>query len=146
MYNNLYKGVINSDYVSLGATTGQLNISNQFKFSKTWSGELGGFYQTPAFEGVFRIKGLGAMNLGVSKQVMKGKGTIRFSARDILNSQKASGTIVYGNVDAAFQQVRDSRQVALGFTYRFNKGKLKASSGKRESGASDEQGRVKTGN
>ena len=145
-YNNLYKGIVNNDYVSLGATTGQLNVSNQFKFAKTWSAEIGGFYQTPAFEGVFRIKGLGTMNLGVSKQVMKGKGTIRFSARDILNSQKASGTVLYSNIDASFQQVRDSRQVALGFTYRFNKGKLKAGSGKKAGGASEEQQRVKTGN
>ena len=146
VYNNLYKGIVNNDYVSLGATTGQLNISNQFKFAKTWGAELGGFYQSPAFEGVFKIKGLGVMNLGVSKQVLKGKGTVRISARDILNTQKASGTIVYSNIDAAFQQRRDSRQLAFGFTYRFNKGKLKASSGKREGGASDEQGRVKTGN
>ena len=146
VYNNLYKGIVNNDYVSVGATTGQLNISNQFKFAKTWSAELGGFYQSPAFEGVFKIKGLGVMNLGISKQIMKGKGTIRFSARDILNTQKASGVILYSNIDASFQQRRDSRQVALGFTYRFNKGKLKASSGKREGGASDEQGRVKTGN
>jgi len=146
VYNNLYKGVVNSDYVSLGATTGQLNISNQFKFGKTWGAEIGGFYQSPSFEGVFNIKGLGVMNLGVSKQVLKGKGTLRFSARDILNSQKAKGTIVYSNIDASFQQQRDSRQASLGFTYRFNKGKLKASSGKREGGASDEQGRVKTEN
>jgi hypothetical protein len=146
VYNNLYKGIVNNDYVSLGATTGQLNISNQFKLGKTWSAELGGFYQSAAFEGVFKIKGIGVMNMGVSKQVMKGKGTIRFSARDILYSQKASGTIVYSNIDAAFQQQRDSRQVALGFTYRFNKGKLKAGSGKRQGGASDEQGRVKTDN
>ena len=146
VYNNLYKGIVNNDYVSLGATTGQLNISNQFKFAKTWGAEIGGFYQSPSFEGVFNIRGLGVMNLGVSKQVLKGKGTVRLSARDILNSQKAKGTIVYSNIDAAFQQQRDSRQLALGFTYRFNKGKLKASSGKREGGASDEQGRVKTGN
>jgi len=86
------------------------------------------------------------MNLGVSKQILKGKGTVRFSAKDILYSQKASGTIVYSNIDAAFQQRRDSRQLALGFTYRFNKGKLKAGSGKRAGGASEEQERVKTGN
>jgi hypothetical protein len=68
------------------------------------------------------------------------------SLKDVLYSQKASGTIVYSNIDAAFQQRRDSRQLALGFTYRFNKGKLKANSGKREGGASEEQDRVKTGN
>jgi hypothetical protein len=146
VYNNLYKGIVNNDYISLGATTGQLNISNQFKFAKTWGAEIGGFYQTPAFEGVFKIKGIGVMNLGVSKQVLKGKGTLRMSLRDVLYSQKASGTIVYSNIDASFQQKRDSRQLALGFTYRFNKGKLKANSGKREGGASEEQERVKTGN
>ena len=146
VFNNLYKGIVNNDYVSVGATTGQLNISNQIKLSKTWNAELSGFYQSPAFEGVFKIQGLGAMNMGVSKQVMKGKGTIRFSAKDILLTQKAKGTIVYSNIDAAFQQRRDSRQVALGFTYRFTKGKLKAGNGKREGGAWDEQGRVKTGN
>ncbi|MDZ4810502.1 MAG: TonB-dependent receptor [Bacteroidota bacterium] len=146
VYNNLFKGIVNNDYVSLSATTGQLNVSNQFKLSKTWSAELGGFYQTASLEGVFKIQPLGVMNLGVSKQVMKGKGTIRFVAKDILYTQKAKGNILYSNIDVAFKQVRDSRQIGLGFTYRFNKGKLKASSGKRESGASDEQGRVKTGN
>ena len=146
IYNNLYKGIVNNDYISIGATTGQLNVSNQFKFAKTWGAELGGFYQTPAFEGVFRIKSIGVMNLGVSKQILKGKGTVRMSLKDVLYSQKASGTIIYSTIDAAFQQRRDSRQLALGFTYRFNKGKLKANSGKREGGASDEQGRVKTGN
>ena len=77
---------------------------------------------------------------------MKGKGTIRFVAKDILYTQKGKGSILYSNIDATFQQVRDSRQIGLGFTYRFNKGKLKASGGKKEGGASDEQGRVKTGN
>ena len=146
VYNNLFKGILNGDYVSQGATTGQLNISNQFKLSKTWAAELGGFYQTASLEGVFKIQPIGVMNLGVSKQVMKGKGTIRFSARDILYSQKAKGTILYSNVDVSFQQVRDSRQVGLGFTYRFTKGKLKASGGKKTGGATDEQGRVKAEN
>ena len=146
VFNNLYKGIVNNDYISIGATTGQLNISNQFKLSKTWNAELSGFYQSPAFEGVFKIQGLGALNMGVSKQIMKGKGTIRFSAKDILLTQKAKGTIVYSNIDAAFQQRRDSRQVALGFTYRFNKGKLKAGNSKRAGGASEEQQRVKADN
>jgi hypothetical protein len=37
-----------------------------------------------------------------------------------------------------FQQKRDSRQVALGFTYRFSKGKVGGAK-RRTSGASDEQ-------
>jgi hypothetical protein len=49
-------------------------------------------------------------------------------------------------VDATFKDINDSRAVSLSFTWRFNKGKLKAGSGKKEGGASDEQGRVNAGN
>jgi len=144
VYNNRYAGIINGDYVNISATTGQANISNQFKLSKTWNAELSGYYNTGGIEGVFRIRNFGMMNMGFTKQVMKGKGSLRLSVRDVLHSQKISGNIKYSNIDAAFQQNRDSRQVALGFTYRFSKGK--AGGQKRNTGgASDEQSRVKTG-
>ena len=35
----------------------------------------------------------------------------------------ALGLVFLRYIDAAFQQHRDSRQLALGFTYRFSKGK-----------------------
>jgi hypothetical protein len=144
VYNNRYAGIINGDYVNISATTGQANISNQFKLGKTWNGELSGYYNTGGIEGVFRIKNFGMMNMGITKQIMKSKGTLRLSVRDVLNSQKISGTIKYSNIDAAFQQNRDSRQVALGFTYRFSKGKAGGQK-RRTGGAGDEQSRVKTG-
>jgi iron complex outermembrane recepter protein len=144
VFNNRFEGIINGDFVKVGATTGMANINNQFKFSKTWSGELSGFYRSPGVDGVFKIKSLGMMNIGVSKQVMKGKGTFRLVVRDVLYSQKAKGNIKYSNIDASFQQRRDSRQVALGFTYRFSKGKVGGAK-RRTSGASEEQNRVKVG-
>ena len=85
------------------------------------------------------------MNMGFSKQVWKGKGTFRLSVRDVLYSQKAKGNIKYSNIDASFQQRRDSRQVALGFTYRFSKGKVGAQKRRNTGGAGDEQNRVKGG-
>jgi len=146
VFKNLYEGIVNGDFIEVGTTTGQFNLSNQFKFGKTWSGELSGFYTTPIVEGVFRIGSFGMMNLGVSKQVLKGKGTLRLSARDILNTQKIGGKIRFSNIDAAFQQTRDSRQVALGFTWRFSKGKLNGNGQKRKAGSADEEkSRVKTG-
>lgn len=146
LFNNRYEGIINGDQVEISATTGQFNASNQFKLGKTISAEIGGFYMTGGVEGVFRIKGFGMMTMGVSKQVFKGKGTLRLNMRDVLYSQKVKGTIKYSNIDAAFQQNRDSRQVALGFTYRFNKGKMNNNGQKRKTGgAADEQNRVKTG-
>ena len=144
VYNNRFEGVVNGDHVDIGATTGQANISNQFKLGKTWNAELSGYYNTGGVDGVFKIKNFGMMNIGVTKQVMKGKGSLRLSIRDVLYSQKISGDIKYSNIDAAFQQQRDSRQIALGFTYRFNKGKVNGQK-RRTGGASEEQNRVKTG-
>ncbi len=144
VFNNLFKGVVNGDNVEIGATAAQFNVSNQFKFAKTWSAELGGFYTTGGADGVFRIRDFGMVNMGISKQVLKGKGTIRLNVRDLLYTQKIRGDIRYSNIDASFQQRRDSRQVALGFTYRFNKGKVNAQK-RKTGGASEEQNRVKTG-
>jgi iron complex outermembrane recepter protein len=144
VFNNLFRGVVNGDNVEIGATAAQFNVSNQFKFAKTWSAELGGFYTTGGADGVFRIRDFGMMNMGISKQVLKGKGTIRLNVRDILYTQKIRGDIRYSNIDASFQQRRDSRQVAVGFTYRFNKGKVNAQK-RKTGGASEEQNRVKTG-
>lgn len=141
VYNNLFEGIINGDFVEVSATTGQFNASNQFKIDKTWGAEVSGFYRTGALEGVFGIKSFGVMNMGVSKQVWKGKGSFRLSVRDVLYSQKIGGNIKYSNIDASFQQFRDSRQVALGFTYRFSKGKTGGQK-RRTGGAGDEQKRA----
>lgn len=142
VYNNQYKGIINNDYVELGATTGQFNVSNQFKISSTISAELSGFYRTPSADGVFRIQGFGMANAGVSKQIMKGKGSVRLSVRDIFYTQKIKGYSRFSNIDAAFQQRRDSRVYSVNFTYRFSKGKANGNK-RRTSSASDEQNRIK---
>ena len=144
VYHNNYKGVVNGDEFSAGATTAMFNVSNQFKFNKGWGAELSGFYRTPSVEGVFKIKGFGMMNMGLSKQVMKGKGSIRFSVRDVLNTQRIRGESRFSNIDAAFQQTRDSRVGSLSFTYRFNKGKVNGPK-RNTGGASDESSRVRTG-
>ena len=144
VYNNLFEGIANGDHVKITATTGQANISNQFKFGKTWGAELSGYYNTGGVHGVFRIKNFGMMNAGISKQVLKGKGSVRLTVRDIFYSNKIKGEIKYSNIDAAFQQLKDTRQVAIGFNYRFSKGKMNGQK-RKTGGASDEQNRVNTG-
>ena len=146
VYNNYYEGILNGDHVKTGATTGQMNISNTFKFKKTWSAELSGYYNTGGVDGVFKIQDFGMVNMGISKQVFKGKGTLRLTGRDVFRTQKINGAIKYSNIDASFQQRRDSRQVALGFTYRFAKGKVNNTQKRKTGGgASEEQNRVRTG-
>ena len=123
-----------------------LNGSQQFKFAKTWSAEISGFYRTAGIEGVINAKPFGVMSAGLSKQVLKNNGTVRLNLRDVLNTQTFRGTSKYSNVDASFQEHHDGRVVNIGFTYRFSKGKLNGGPKRRASSASDEQSRVGVGN
>jgi iron complex outermembrane receptor protein len=144
-FNNKFEGVVNNVFVTIDATTLMLNGSQQFQFSKTWSGEISGFFRTQGIEGVIHAKPFGMMSVGVSKQVMKNKGTVRLNVRDVFKSQYFRGESKYSNVDAAFQERNDSRVVNIGFSYRFSKGKVNQR--KRSNGsANDEQNRVGAGN
>ncbi len=146
VYNNHFKGLVNNEQISIGITTFMAQVQQQFKFGKGWAAELSGFYRSKGLEGVIYIKPMAQVNAGVSKQILKNQGSIRLNVRDIFAGSVFKGYSKYGTVDADFKNVNDSRAVSLTFTYRFNKGKLKASSSKRNSGASDEQNRVKSGN
>lgn len=91
------------------------------------------------------IKSFGKVDIGISKQVLKGKGTVRLSGRDIFFTQKFRGEANYADVNATFQQHRDSRQVAVGFTYRFSKGKVNGAQKRKTGAADDEKSRVNSG-
>lgn len=96
-------------------------------------------------EGVIYIQPIVQVNAGISKQVLKNKGSIRLNVRDIFATSVFKGYSKYSNIDISFRNVHDNRAVSLTFSYRFNKGKLNAGS-RRTSGASDEQNRVKGAN
>lgn len=144
--DNRFKGIVNNEYVSLGVVMFMAQAQQQFKWGKGWGAEVSGFFRSKGLEGVIYIRSMAQMNVGFSKQILKNKGSVRLNFRDIFAGNVARGYSKYSNVDAVFRNINDSRSVSLGFTWRFNKGKLKAGSGKKEGGATDEQGRVGAGN
>lgn len=145
VYNNRFKGIVNNEPISIGNTGMMIQAQQQFKLGKGWGAELSGFYRSRSLEGVLFIKGMSQLNAGFSKQVLKNKGSIRVNVRDIFAGGVFKGYSRYSNVDVQFKNVNDSRAVSVSFTYRFNKGKLKATGSRRTGSASDEQGRVKGG-
>lgn len=145
LYNNHFTGVVNNDQISIGVTTWLAQIQQQFKWGKGWAAEVSGFYRSKGLEGVIFIRSLAQVNAGLSKQVLKSKGTVRLNARDIFRQQIFKGYSKYSNVDAQFMNDNDNRTVGISFTYRFSKGKLKAGNTRRSGGADDEQGRVRGG-
>ncbi|WP_207496833.1 TonB-dependent receptor [Aridibaculum aurantiacum] len=144
VFNNHYTGFYQADPIDIQFTSLQTNINNNFTFKNGWSAELSGFYRSKSVDGLLVAREMYAVNMGVSKQVLKKKGTVRLVVRDIFYTQIFSGYARYSDVDVDLSSRRDSRQVSLGFTYRF--GKTNFAPAKRKSGgASDEQNRVKGG-
>jgi len=144
--DNRFKGVVNNEYVSVGITGFMMQVQQQFKWGKGWGAEASGFYRSKGLEGVIFIQPITQVNVGFSKDIMKKKASLRLNVRDIFAGGVFKGYSKYSNVDAQFRNVNDSRAVSLSFTWRFNKGKLKATGSRKQGGATDEQDRVKGGN
>ena len=142
VFNNHYKGLAGGAPIELSQTSFILSGTQQFKLSKTLTGEINGRYRNGWLEGIMKAKALGYMGVGLSQQMMKGQGTLRLSVRDIFNSQRLRSESRYGNVDFNFQQTGESRVVSLGFSYRFSKGKKIAPVKRTNGSAGEEQDRI----
>jgi len=145
-YNyNKFKGTLYGEPIDVSASNITFNVNNQFRFNKGWSAELSGFYRSRGVEGQVEISALGQASAGVAKQVMKSKGSIRLSIRDIFYTNWVTGNINFQQTQAHFENRRDSRVGSISFTYRFGK-PIKGQQNNRKKGSSDEeQSRVKGG-
>jgi len=122
--------------------THELQVTNQFKISKTWSAELDGFFpdkQTYAQSSNDAIYNISA---GLQKSILCGQGTLRLNANDIFDQLTLhSQTLGINGVMAFNSRQTDNRCVGLSFTYRF--GKAANARKRNDSGsAEDEKGRT----
>jgi hypothetical protein len=141
--HDTYSGQISGGDLNVDNTMFMGNMSNQLKFNKGWSAELSGFYRSKGIEGQIVMDPMWRMDAGLQKLILKKKGSLKLSVRDIFQSQHFSGRVNYQDIDVSLKNTRDSRTVSLTFSYRF--GKPMQNQQRRKTGsASDEQSRVKT--
>ena len=141
-----FTGMLYGQDLDVQATTALFNVNNQFNLAHGWAGELSGFYRTKGVEGQVVVYPLGQGTAAISKKILKDKASLKLAVRDFLYTNKPHGYIDFQETDATFSNRRDSRQVAMTFTWNFGK-PLKGVSGstKRNGGAGEEQSRVKAG-
>lgn len=141
-FYNEFEGPVNGNEVKLSAPGFMGNIQNILKFKKGWGGEVSGFFRSKAQEGVFTSQSMGQISFAASKQVMKGKGSVRLNVRDPFDLQMFRGSSQYGNVDVKIRNQWDNRTVYASFTLRFGK-PIQGPQNKRKNASSEEQNRVK---
>ena len=128
--------------IDLDAFGFNLFIQNSLKFAKTWTAELSGFYNAPTiYQGSFKAKSIYNVDAGISKQIMKGKATVKASVSDVFNTMKFTATSDFAGQATTFSYRQESQQFKLSCNYRFGNNKVKPAR-QRASGAEDELKRV----
>jgi iron complex outermembrane recepter protein len=155
---NIYAGVFNNNYtglyndgsentpVDITVTSFSSNLSNNFSFAGTWAAEISGWFNSNPSEGLIIARPMGAMNVGMSKQLFKKKATIKIGVRDVLRTSNFRGYSRYADVDlnVSNDRRRDNRIYNISFSYKFGKNNI-APERRRSGGASEEQSRVRSG-
>jgi iron complex outermembrane receptor protein len=121
------------------------NLNNQFRFKQGWSAELSGYYITKSQTDIQEVlEPTGQLSLGLAKQVLKNKGSLKLSFRDIFYTQAMAGYTKFQHAGEYFKLTRDSRVITLAFSLRFGK-PLKGPGKRNNGGADDEIQRVGSG-
>jgi hypothetical protein len=84
----------------------------------------------------------GQASVGVAKAVLKKKGTVKLSYRDIFYTNAMEGLTSFPDASEYFKIKRDSRVLTLALTFRFGKSQKVTS---HADGASEEKERVQNG-
>ncbi|MFL5811465.1 MAG: TonB-dependent receptor domain-containing protein [Flavisolibacter sp.] len=141
IYNNHYTGTYKGTPIDVQATSFMGNLTNTFIVTKTFTAELSGFYRHKGVDQLTVMQPIYQMSIGLQKQIIKGKGTLRFNIRDPFAWQKFEGHTKYAFIDGGFLARPDIRQVTGSFTLRFGK-QTQQQQRRRSNSSQDEQSRV----
>lgn len=118
-----------------------INITNQLRLGRGWSAELSGMYTSKSQQDLQEVLDpTGQVSVGLAKQLLKNKGTLKLSFRDIFYTQAMAGLTTFYQSNEYFKITRDSRVCSISFTYRFGR-QFKALP-QRAGGAGEEMDRV----
>ncbi len=120
-------------------------LSNTLDLTKGWKAELSAWYNFQNATTIYQSKPLGSVNLGFSKKLLQQKATLKIGINDIFNTQRWEQTALTSNLNLHTYRKWESRSISINFSYRFGNSKIK-SARDRETGATDELGRIKSNN
>lgn len=125
LYNTLDNNgnpiVATADFNGSGFST-RARLTSTFKIDKTFSFQLQGFYRGGQKTAYQDRKDMYALNLGASKTIWKGNGTLSFNVQDIFNTRAMRSTTYGENFTRESYMQWQPRQFAVSLTYRFKQG------------------------
>jgi outer membrane receptor protein involved in Fe transport len=143
VYNH-YNSIYLEEKLEIKQASWNMYASNQFTISKSWSGEISGWYNSRAFYGLYAAKPMGMLNAGLQKTILNKKGTLRLNVNDIFWTNRFRGKAIYKDIDFSVKSQWPSRQFRLTFTYNFGNQNVKGAR-QRNTGSDDLQKRANGG-
>ena len=129
------------------ASVNTFNVYSEhsIRLPQGWSFQASGWYNAPTiWQGAFRSKSMGSIDMGVKKQIFNGNGSISLRASDILGT--TGWRMVNDFTPGLYMQGtgrNENQNVTLSFSYRFGNQNVKGSR-QRKTGTEDVNSRIKT--
>ncbi|KIC04037.1 outer membrane beta-barrel family protein [Flavobacterium sp. PL02] len=118
VFENKFEGkIINTNTIDPIVTL-NLSVQNSFTITDTWKAEANVQYQSKSNVGIYERDSFFDFSIGLSKQVLANKGSIKFNVTDIFNTNKYNINSVIGQTSIDKRYNLDSRVATISFTYR----------------------------
>lgn len=140
---NLFRTVLPEGSANVTAMSMNAYMQHNINLPKEMTLQVSGWYSSPRREAVFYNRGLGGLNLGLQRKVMKQNGTLQLGIDDILNTMRWAQRVDFGNVQFESNRKWESRRFKIQFTYRFGNQQIKKG---REWATDDNKNRIKEKN
>lgn len=138
MYYNTFDLKTGSIDYSGGKVQYYFNTTNTFTLPRNMKAEVGGYYSSPFLEGIFHGKSQFDINLGLQKDLMNKKLTIKGNVTNIFRrGSQFNGYAVYDNVNTRIKNTWNTTTYTLSLSYRFGNNEIKGAR-ERQTGSSDE--------
>lgn len=129
--------------LDLRQVAGRLSLQQNFKLPYAFTGEIMSFYNSKRLVGANQFANpTSQIDLGIQRNFMDNKATLRLVVSDIYKGSKASSIQQITGLSIHNYSYFETRQVKLNFSYRFASGNAKGPRN-RSSALENENGRIK---
>ena len=143
-YNyQIFDGQIGTNKVHTDIPLFGAYMQSSFTLGKDYTAELSGWFSGPSIWGAtWRTKSQGGVDLGIQKQLMQKKATVKLSVTDIFHTNPWTATSDFGGLYIKGGGSWESQTVRVSFSYRFGSNQVKAAR-QRQTGLESESKRIK---
>lgn len=147
---NFYRAITSGEFVNAEGITRQLDadaltwftrLTSRTTFWKNTDLQVRVNYRAPRIQPQGKTRSITSVDLGLSKDILKGNGTLTLSVRDLFNSRKYRYIIEEQDFYSENVFQRRARQATLTFNYRLNQKKRRGGrrgGGDRDGGGGEE--------